>query len=326
MSPPSVVAPAPPAAPLPGPRHGVADAIGGTPLVTLPALSRAAGVTICAKLEGSNPGGSVKDRIARAMVDEAARRGELAPGATIVEPTSGNTGIALAMIAAARGYRLILTMPEAMSAERQALLRSYGAEVILTPGVLMQAAVEQAELIGRTMPGAVLLRQFDNPANADAHERTTGEEIWRDAGGEIDLFVAGVGTGGTITGVARVLKRRRPGVRVVAVEPTGAAVLSGAPAGFHSIQGLGAGFVPRVLDRALLDEVVAIDEEAAVAAARRLAREEGLLVGISSGAAVAAVLQLAARPELRGKRVVVVLPDRGDRYVSTPYFRAVSGA
>jgi cysteine synthase len=305
-------------------KRGIASVIGETPLVRLERLSAATETELLVKVEGLNPGGSVKDRIALAMIEDAERRGRLRPGATIIEPTSGNTGIALAMLAAARGYRLILTMPEAMSRERQALLRSYGAEVILTPGTLMHAAVEQAELLGESTPGAVLLRQFDNPSNPEAHERSTAEELWRDTEGALDVFVAGVGTGGTITGVARVWKKRRPDLRVIAVEPAGAAVLSGHSPGAHAIQGLGAGFVPRVLDRTLLDEIMAIEEEEAVDAARRLAREDGLLVGISSGAALAAALRVASRAENRGRRIGVVLPDFGERYVSTPYFRALS--
>jgi cysteine synthase A len=295
----------------------IADTIGGTPLVRLPRISEAAGVELLAKLEARNPGGSVKDRIARAMCDDAVARGVLAPGATLVEPTSGNTGIALAMIAAACGYRCVLTMPEAVSRERVALLRAYGAEVILTSGSLMGPAVEQARALGESIPGAVMLRQFDNPANPAIHERTTGEEIWRDCDGKIDLFVAGVGTGGTITGVGRVLKRRAPSVRMVGVEPAGAAVLTGGPIGQHRLQGLGAGFVPSVLERGLLDEVLAVGDEEALDAMRRLARDEGVLAGISSGAALAAALRLAARPEHQGARFVVMFPDSGERYLGT---------
>lgn len=280
---------------------------------------------ILAKLESANPAGSVKDRIAVAMVDDAEERGVLVPGATIVEPTSGNTGIALAMIAAARGYRLVLSMPEAMSAERAGLLRAYGAEVVLTPGTLMAPAVEQAEALRASIPGAVMLRQFENPANPAAHERTTAEEIWDDTSGRLDVFVAGVGTGGTVTGVGRVLKRRLAGVRVAGVEPAAAAVLSGRVAGQHGIQGIGAGFVPAVLDRSVIDEVIAVDERDAAEAARRAARADGVLAGISSGAALAACLRLATRPDLRGRRFVVIFPDAGERYVSTPFFRALSG-
>jgi cysteine synthase A len=301
--------------------NSIAGAIGGTALVRLARLSAAWGVEILGKLESANPGGSVKDRVARAMVDDAEAQGLLGRGATLVEPTSGNTGIALAMIAAARGYRLVLTMPEAMSRERVAMLRAYGAEVMLTPGALMRGAVEQAELLGRTLPGAVLLRQFENPANPAVHAQTTAEEIWVDTGGKLDVFVAGVGTGGTITGVGRVLKQRLPAARVVAVEPAAAAVLSGGVAGQHAIQGIGAGFVPRVLDRAVIDEVVAVDDAEAMEAARRLAREDGVLAGISSGAALAAVARLAQRAEFAGRRFVVVLPDGGELYLSTALFR-----
>ena len=303
----------------------VTDVIGRTPLVRLDKLSRAAGVELCAKLEGVNPAGSVKDRIARAMVDDAEKSGRLQPGSTIVEPTSGNTGIALAMIAAARGYRLVLTMPEAMSSDRLALLRAYGAEVITTPGSLMRAAVEQAELYGETTPGAVLLRQFDNPANPRVHAETTAEEIWRDTDGALDVLVAGIGTGGTITGVGRVLRERLPEVRIVGVEPLGAAVLSGAAPTGHRIPGIGAGFVPKVLDRTLLDEVLAVSEEEAIAAGRRLAREEGILAGFGGAAALAAALRVAERAEFAGRRLVVVLPDAGERYLSAPLFRALSG-
>ena len=301
---------------------GIAGAIGGTPLIRLERLSRELSIELWVKLEGQNPSGSVKDRIALAMVDDAERTGRLTPGATLIEPTSGNTGIALAMIAAARGYHLILSMPERMTKERIQLLRAYGAEVVLTPGTLMRQAVEQAEVLGASMPGAVLLRQFDNPANPRVHEQTTAEEIWRDSGGEVDVFVAGIGTGGTITGVGRVLRARRPGVKIIGVEPAGAAVLSGAVPTGHHIPGIGAGFVPKVLDRAVLDEVVAVDEDAALDAGRRLARSDGVLAGLSSGAALAATVELGKRPEYRGKRFVVVLPDGGERYLSSPLFAA----
>jgi len=302
----------------------VADAIGNTPLVRLERLSRESGVELLAKLEGVNPAGSVKDRIARAMVDDAERSGRLRPGATLIEPTSGNTGIALAMIAAARGYRLILTMPEALNGERVRLVRAYGAEVVLTPGTLMKGAVEQAELLGETTPGSVLLRQFDNAANPSAHEATTAEEIWRDTEGRVDVFVAGIGTGGTITGVGRVLKTRCPTVTILGVEPSGAAILNGqAPTG-HRIQGIGAGFVPLVLDRSVIDEVRAVSEDEALDATQRLARSDGILAGFSGGAALAAALDLAKRPELSGKRFVVVLPDFGERYVAAPLFRSLA--
>ena len=297
---------------------GVADTIGLTPLVRLPRMSAEAGVEILAKLEARNPAGSVKDRIARAMVDDARERGLLEPGATLVEPTSGNTGIALAMIAAAYRYRLILTMPEAVSPARVALLRTYGAEVELTRGSLMIEAIHRAEVIGSKTPGAVLLRQFENRANPAIHERTTAEEIWRDTDGRLDVFVAGIGTGGTITGVGRVLKRRLPSVKVMGVEPATAAILTSNIVGNHQIQGIGAGFVPPVLDQSVVDEVLPTTDAAAFTTARRLAAEDGILAGISSGAALAAVLELARRPEHRGARFVVVFPDAGERYVNTP--------
>jgi cysteine synthase len=302
--------------------NSISDLIGDTPLLRLRRLSEECGLEILAKLEGGNPAGSVKDRIARSMVDEAEKSGQLRAGATLIEPTSGNTGIALAMIAAARGYKLKLTMPEAMSRERVALLKAYGAEVILTPGTLMKEAVARAELLGRETPGAVLLRQFDNPANPATHFATTGPEILRDTEGRLDLFVAGIGTGGTISGVCRALKPVMPGLVSVGVEPAGAAVLAGSAPGEHHIQGIGAGFIPKVLDRTLVDRVVAINEEEALAAARRLARADGVLAGISSGAALAAVIKLAR--DWQGKRCVVMLPDSGERYVSTALFRAIS--
>jgi cysteine synthase len=304
--------------------QSISDLIGDTPLLRLRRLSDECGVELLAKLEGGNPAGSVKDRIARSMVDDAERNGQLKRGATLIEPTSGNTGIALAMIAAARGYKLKLTMPEAMSRERVALLKAYGADVFLTPGTLMREAVAKAEALGKETPGAVLLRQFDNPANPAVHAATTGPEIWRDTEGRLDLFVAGIGTGGTITGVCQALKPRAPGLFSVGVEPATAAVLSGSPPGQHHIQGIGAGFVPRVLDRTLVDRVMSISEEDAIAAARRLARAEGVLAGISSGAALAAVLQLANEPRWRGKRCVVMFPDAGERYVSTTLFKGMS--
>jgi len=268
-----------------------------------------------------NPAGSVKDRVALAMVEAAEEQGLLKPGSTIVEPTSGNTGIALAMIAAAREYRLVLSMPEAMSQERVSMLRALGAEVVLTPGTLMRDAVTQAELLGTTTKDAILLRQFENPANPRAHERTTAEEIWRDCDGHVDVFVAGVGTGGTITGVSRVLKKRLPGVVSIGVEPEAAAILAGRPVGAHRIQGLGAGFVPPLLDRELVDRFEAVNDDESVDALRRLARMEGLSGGLSSGAALAATIRCA--PEWQGKRVVVVLPDSGDRYLSTTLFKSV---
>ncbi|MGQ9584219.1 MAG: cysteine synthase A [Anaerolineae bacterium] len=294
--------------------------IGRTPVVRLQRLPGAGSAAIWAKLEGFNPGGSVKDRIALAMVEAAERDGLLAPGGTLVEPTSGNTGIGLAMVAAARGYRLILTMPETMTAERRALLRAYGAELVLTPGPKgMRGAVEEAEALVRQNPGFFMPQQFNNPANPQVHRETTAREILEQVPGPVDAFVAGVGTGGTITGVGEVLKARWPAVRVVAVEPADSPVLSGGKPGPHRIQGIGAGFVPAVLRLDLLDEIVQVTYEAARETAQRLAREEGVLAGISSGAAAWAALRVAARLGA-GKTVVVVLPDTGERYLSTNLF------
>ena len=295
----------------------VADTVGRTPLVRLGRISAGLGATLLGKMESRNPCSSVKDRIGVAMIRDAERRGLLAPGATIVEATSGNTGIALAWAAAALGYRLIITMPETMSRERVAMLRMFGAEVVLTPGGLMREAVRKAEQIARDTPGAIVLEQFKNPANPDIHVRTTAVEIWDDTGGALDALVAGVGTGGTITGVGSYLKERRPSVRIVAVEPAASAVLSGGAPGQHMIQGIGAGFVTDIVRRELIDEIVPISEKAAFEGARRLAREEGILAGISSGAALAAAAQVAARPDMSGKTIVVVLPDTGERYLST---------
>ena len=298
--------------------------IGATPLVRLNRLPAEyeCCAEVVAKLESFNPSASVKDRIASAMVLEAEAQGTIEPGRTVlVEPTSGNTGIALAMVAAARGYRLILTMPDTMSTERRAMLRAYGAELQLTDGADgMAGAIALAKELVADIPGAYLLQQFDNPANPAVHERTTAEEIWRDCEGKVDVLVAGVGTGGTITGCARLLKQRNPSLQVVAVEPAGSAVLSGQPPGVHRIQGIGAGFVPAVLERDLIDEVIAITDDAAMDVGRRLARSEGLLCGISSGAAVAAALQLAQRSSLAKGRVVVMLASYGERYLSTPMF------
>ena len=298
--------------------------IGATPLVRLNRLPAEYDccAEVVAKLESFNPSASVKDRIASAMVLEAEAQGTIEPGRSVlVEPTSGNTGIALAMVAAARGYRLILTMPDTMSTERRAMLRAYGAELQLTDGADgMAGAIALAKELVADIPGAYLLQQFDNPANPAVHERTTAEEIWRDCEGRVDALVAGVGTGGTITGCARLLKQRNPSLQVVAVEPAGSAVLSGQPPGVHRIQGIGAGFVPAVLERDLIDEVMAITDDAAMDVGRRLARSEGLLCGISSGAAVAAALQLAQRSSLAKGRVVVMLASYGERYLSTPMF------
>jgi cysteine synthase A len=298
----------------------VVDSMGRTPLVELARVGRGLPGRLVGKVEARNPCGSVKDRVGVAMVVEAERAGRLQPGSTIVEPTSGNTGIALAFVAASRGYRLIVTMPERMSGERAALLRYLGAEVVTTPGTLMRDAVAKAEELRREIPGAVALGQFSNPANPEIHRRTTAEEIWQDTEGAIDVFVSGVGTGGTITGVGEVLKARKPGVRIVAVEPAKAAVLSGGPVGNHLIQGIGAGFVPPILNRSIIDEILPVSEDDAFSCARRLAREEGLLCGISCGAALAAALVVAARPDSAGKLVVVMLPDSGERYLSTPLF------
>ncbi len=301
----------------------VTEAVGETPLVRLGRIGRGLGATVLAKMEGTNPGGSVKDRIAVAMVDAAERDGRLKPGGTIIEPTSGNTGIGLAVVAAARGYRLVLTMPESMSLERRQLLGIFGAELVLTPAADgMRGAIARAgELVAAT-PGAFMPQQFCNPANPAVHRRTTAEEIWRDTEGQVDAFVAGVGTGGTLTGVGGLLKERRPGVRVVAVEPADSPVLSGGKAGTHKIQGIGAGFVPEVLDRGVVDEVFTVLASDAMATSRRLAREEGLLVGISAGANVWTALRLAERPELAGKAIVTVLCDTGERYLSTELFKA----
>ena len=298
--------------------------IGGTPLVRLNRLPSqfGCGAEVVAKLESFNPSASVKDRIASAMVLAAEQEGTIKPGRTVlVEPTSGNTGIALAMVAAARGYRLILTMPDTMSTERRAMLRAYGAELQLTSGADgIQGAIDLAHELVAEIPEAYLLQQFSNAANPAIHARTTAEEIWGDCDGQVDVLVAGVGTGGTITGCGRFLKAQNPGLKVVAVEPAGSAVLSGQPAGPHRIQGIGAGFVPPVLERELIDEVIAISDDDAMVMGRRLAREEGLLSGVSSGAAIAAALQVGQRPEMEGKRIVVILASFGERYLSTPMF------
>ena len=307
----------------------IGGTVGGTPLVHLRRLGTAlfgsSGRTrLLGKLESRNPGGSIKDRIARAMIEDAERKGLIAPGATLVEPTSGNTGIALAMLAAARGYQLVLTMPESMSPERQALLRAYGAEVVLTPGTLMAEAVARAQRIVAERPGSIMLQQFENPANPRAHFETTGPEIWEDAGGEVDALVCGVGTGGTITGAGEYLRSKKPEFLLCAVEPKNAAVLSGGRPGPHYIQGIGAGFIPKVLRRDLLDEVFAVTEDEAFEWARRLAREEGILVGVSAGAAMAATVKLAQRDAMDGKTIVVILCDGGERYVTTPLFQELA--
>jgi cysteine synthase A len=294
----------------------VIDTVGGTPLVRLRRLAEGTGATVLAKLEAFNPCGSVKDRVGVAMIRAAERAGQLKPGATIVEATSGNTGIALAFAAAALGYKLIITLPENMSRERIALLEMFGAEVVLTRGGMMRDAVERAAQIVRDNPDAISLDQFANPANPEVHRETTARELIEDTGGEIDILIAGVGTGGTITGVGQVLKEHRPGALVIAVEPASSAVLSGKPAGPHYIQGIGAGFIPEILDRNVIDEVIAVTDDEATSHAFKLASLEGIFAGVSSGAALSATLTVARRPENRGKTIVVILPDTGERYIS----------
>ena len=297
--------------------------IGKTPLLELTHIEREEKleVRLLAKLEYLNPAGSVKDRVGKAMIDDAEARGLLKKGSVIIEPTSGNTGIGLAAVAAARGYRIIIVMPETMSVERRVLMRAYGAELVLTEGAKgMKGAIEKADELAKEIPGAFIPGQFVNPANPAAHKATTGPEIWADTDGKVDIFVAGVGTGGTITGVGEYLKEKNPAIRVVAVEPASSPVLSRGTAGAHKIQGIGAGFVPEVLNTAVYDEVIAVENEAAFAAGRRVGRAEGVLVGISSGAAVHAAIELAKRPENKGKTIVALLPDTGDRYLSTELF------
>ncbi|CAN5224435.1 cysteine synthase A [soil metagenome] len=292
--------------------------VGNTPLVRINKLTEGVGATIVGKLEFYNPASSVKDRIGVAIVDAAEASGELKPGGTIVEATSGNTGIALAFVGAARGYDVVLTMPDSMSKERRALLRAYGAELILTPGAAgMKGAVDKANEIAAERPGAILARQFANAANPEIHRRTTAEEIWADTDGKVDILVAGIGTGGTITGVGQVLKARKPGVQIIAVEPAESPILNGGAPGPHKIQGLGANFIPEILDTTVYDEVFDVDTDTAVAVARRAAKEEGLLVGISSGAALHAAIEVGKRPENAGKLIVVIIPSFGERYLST---------
>jgi len=292
--------------------------IGNTPLVKLNKLTEGVNATVVAKLEFYNPANSVKDRLGVAIVDAAEADGSLKPGGTIVEATSGNTGIALAMVGAARGYNVVLTMPETMSKERRGLLRAFGAELILTPGPAgMSGAIAAAEEAAAQRPGAILARQFANVANPEIHRKTTAEEIWNDTDGEVDIFVAGIGTGGTITGVGEVLKARKPGVQIIAVEPKESAILNGGAVGPHKIQGLGANFVPEILNTEIYDEVFDVDSETAIATARAAARQEGLLVGISSGAAIHAAIEIGKRPENAGKLIVVVVPSFGERYLSS---------
>lgn len=301
--------------------NDMTELVGGTPMVWLTRLAEGCGARVAAKLESFNPCSSVKDRIGVAMIRAAERDGRVGPGTVVVEPTSGNTGIGLAFMCAVRGYRLMLTMPESMSVERRTLLRGFGAELVLTPAAKgMTGAVERARELAAEIPGAFMPMQFANPANPDIHALTTGPEIWQDTDGTVDIFVAGVGTGGTVTGVARALKAKKPEVRAVAVEPAASPVLSGGKPGPHAIQGIGAGFVPEVLDRSLIDEVFQVENEAALVTARRLLREEGILCGISSGANAYAALEIAKRPENAGKVVVFVVCDTGERYLSTPLF------
>lgn len=299
------------------------ELIGNTPMLEIKNMSKESGALakVLVKAERFNPGGSVKDRTALAMIEDAEAKGVLPPGGTIIEPTSGNTGIGLAWVGRAKGYKVILTMPDTMSEERRKLLSAYGATLVLTPGSEgMKGAIAKAEALQTETPGSVILGQFSNPANPDVHERTTGPEIWRDTDGDVDIFVAGVGTGGTITGVGRALKKRNKKVKIVAVEPTDSAVLEGGAPGPHKIQGIGAGFIPECYDPAVVDQVIAVSNDDAIAATRRLAETESLLAGISSGAAVSAALRLASLPENVGKTIVALLPDSGERYLSTGIF------
>ncbi len=303
--------------------HSFAELVGNTPMLEVDNLEKKYGLNarVLVKLEYLNPAGSVKDRVAKQMIEDAEANGVLHPGSVIIEPTSGNTGIGLAAIAASKGYRVVLTMPETMSSERRVLLKAYGAELILTEGSLgMKGAIEKAEALSKEIPGAWIPGQFENPTNPEAHRQTTGPEIWKQTDGNVDLFVAGVGTGGTVTGVGEYLKVQNPKIRIIAVEPKESPVLSGGKSGAHKIQGIGAGFVPKVLNTKIYDEIIAVDHEDAFVIGRELAREEGVLAGISSGAALWAAMELAKRPENKGKTIVALLPDTGDRYLSTALF------
>ena len=302
--------------------HCVTDLIGRTPLLELRRFAPDLPATLLAKLECMNPAGSAKDRVAARMIEEAEETGRLAPGGAIIEPTSGNTGIGLAAVGAAKGYRVILTMPDTMSVERRKLIAAYGAEIVLTPGTEgMAGAVNKANELHASIPGSIVAGQFENPANPDAHFRTTGPEIWKDAGEHVDIFVAGIGTGGTITGTGRYLKSKNPAVQIVGIEPATSPLLTQGKAGPHGLQGIGANFVPENLDRSVVDEILTVTDEDAYETGRQLARKEGILVGITSGAAVFEAAELAKRPENRGKVIVALLPDSGERYLSTPMFQ-----